>query len=71
MMPDIAYPPRRHRARVRLPAMTPADAAVLVETLQALLAALWRTYPDDLRFYFQIPEDPDPPPTPSSPDLAF
>jgi len=31
----------------------------------------WRAYPDDLRFYFQIPEDPDPPPPPSGQDIDF
>lgn len=71
MTPDTSHPPRRHRARVRLPAMTSADAAVLIETLQKLIDALWRAYPDDLRFYFQIPEDPDPPPPPSGQDIDF
>jgi hypothetical protein len=51
--------------------MTAADAAVLVETLQALLDALSRAHPAALRFYFQVSEAPDPSPTPSGPDLDF
>lgn len=48
-------PQRDHelRARARLPVMTGEHAYFVVESLQAVLDALWRAHEDDLIFYME------------------